>query len=211
MNYAQLVQAVQDYTENDEATFVSQIPRFVQQIEERLARSVMIPNLRRNQTGNMTASNRFLSTPSDFLAVFSLAVLNGDGEYEFLLNKDVNFIREAYNETTTEGLPQYYALFDDASFILGPTPDQSYNVQLHYYHQPESIVTAGTSWYGDNAESALLYGVLIEAYTFMKGEQDLTNLYAKRYEEALQQLYVLGEGRNRRDSYRNGEPRIPVT
>jgi hypothetical protein len=211
MNYAQLVQAVQDYTENDEATFVSQIPRFVQQTEERLARAVMIPNLRRNQTGNMTASNRFLSTPSDFLAVFSLAVLNGDGEYEFLLNKDVNFIREAYNETTTEGIPQYYALFSNASFILGPTPDQSYNVQLHYYYQPESIVTAGTSWYGDNAESALLYGVLIEAYTFMKGEQDLINLYAKRYEEALQQLYVLGEGRNRRDSYRNGEPRVPVT
>jgi hypothetical protein len=102
-------------------------------------------------------------------------------------------------------------LFDNASFILGPTPDQSYNVQLHYYYQPESIVTAGTSWYGDNAESALLYGVLIEAYTFMKGEQDLINLYAKRYEEALQQLYVLGEGRNRRDSYRNGEPRVPVT
>ena len=176
-----------------------------------MARAVMIPNLRRNQTGNMTASNRFLSTPSDFLAVFSLAVLNGDGEYEFLLNKDVNFIREAYNETTTEGIPQYYALFDNASFILGPTPDQSYNVQLHYYYQPESIVTAGTSWYGDNAESALLYGVLIEAYTFMKGEQDLINLYAKRYEEALQQLYVLGEGRNRRDSYRNCEPRVPVT
>jgi len=211
MNYSELVQAIQDYTENDETTFVNQIPRFVKQTEERIARAVLVPNLRRNVTGTLTASNRFLSTPSDFLAVFSIAVIDGDGNYSYLLNKDVNFIREAYDETATEGEPVYYGLFDDGSFILGPTPDQAYNVQLHYYYQPESIVDAGTSWYGDNAESALLYGCLLEAYTFMKGESDLINLYAERYSEAMKQLYVLGEGRNRRDSYRNGEPVVQVT
>jgi len=211
MNYSELVQAIQDYTENDETTFVNQIPRFVKQTEERIARAVLVPNLRRNVTGTLTASNRFLSTPSDFLAVFSIAVIDGDGNYSYLLNKDVNFIREAYDETATEGEPVYYGLFDDGSFIVGPTPDQAYNVQLHYYYQPASIVDAGTSWYGDNAESALLYGCLLEAYTFMKGEADLINLYAERYSEAMKQLYVLGEGRNRRDSYRNGEPVVQVT
>jgi hypothetical protein len=211
MNYSELLQAVQDYTENDETTFVNQIPRFVKQTEERLARAVLVPDLRRNVTGTTTASNRFLATPSDFLAVFSVAVIDGDGDYEFLLSKDVNFIREAYDNTGTEGKPLYYGLFDDASFILGPTPDQAYNVQLHYYYQPESIVDAGTSWYGDNAESALLYGTLLEAYTFMKGESDLINLYAERYSEAVKQLYILGEGRNRRDSYRNSEPVVQVT
>jgi len=211
MNYSELVQAIQDYTENDETTFVNQIPRFVKQTEERIARAVLVPNLRRNVTGTLTASNRFLSTPSDFLAVFSIAVIDGDGNYSYLLNKDVNFIREAFGDTATEGEPVYYGLFDDGSFIVGPTPDQAYNVQLHYYYQPESIVDAGTSWYGDNAESALLYGCLLEAYTFMKGESDLINLYAERYSEAMKQLYVLGEGRNRRDSYRNGEPVVQVT
>jgi hypothetical protein len=211
MNYSELLQAVQDYTENDETTFVNQIPRFVKQTEERLARAVLVPDLRRNVTGTTTASNRFLATPSDFLAVFSVAVIDGDGDYEFLLSKDVNFIREAYDNTGTEGKPLYYGLFDDASFILGPTPDQAYNVQLHYYYQPESIVDAGTSWYGDNAESALLYGTLLEAYTFMKGESDLINLYAERYSEAVKQLYILGEGRNRRDSYRKSEPVVQVT
>ena len=211
MNYSELVQAIQDYTENDETTFVNQIPRFVKQTEERIARAVLVPNLRRNVTGTLTASNRFLSTPSDFLAVFSIAVIDGDGNYSYLLNKDVNFIREAFDDTATEGEPVYYGLFDEGSFIVGPTPDQAYNVQLHYYYQPESIVDAGTSWYGDNAESALLYGCLLEAYTFMKGEADLINLYAERYSEAMKQLYVLGEGRNRRDSYRNGEPVVQVT
>jgi len=211
MNYSELVQAIQDYTENDETTFVNQIPRFVKQTEERIARAVLVPNLRRNVTGTLTASNRFLSTPSDFLAVFSIAVIDGDGNYSYLLNKDVNFIREAFDDTATEGEPVYYGLFDEGSFIVGPTPDQAYNVQLHYYYQPESIVDAGTSWYGDNAESALLYGCLLEAYTFMKGESDLINLYAERYSEAMKQLYVLGEGRNRRDSYRSGEPVVQVT
>lgn len=211
MNYTQLVQAIQDYTENDETTFVSQIPTFVKQAEERINRAVQIPDLRRNQTGNLTASNRFLAQPSDFLSVFSLAVIDGNGDYEFLLPKDVNFIREAYPSVSTTGKPQYYGIFDDEAFILAPTPDDSYTVQLHYYYDPPSIVDAGTSWLGDNAETALLYGSLIEAYTFMKGESDLINLYTARYNEAIAQLFNLGEGRNRMDSYRDGEPRARVT
>lgn len=211
MNYTQLVQAIQDYTENDETTFVAQIPTFVRQAEERINRAVQIPDLRRNVTGTLTASNRFLAQPSDFLSVFSLSVIDGDGDYEFLLPKDVNFIREAYPSQSTTGKPQYYGIFDDESFILAPTPDDSYSVQLHYYYDPESIVTAGTSWLGDNAETALLYGSLIEAYTFMKGEPDLLQLYKARYDEAMAQLFNLGEGRNRMDSYRNGEPRAQVT
>lgn len=211
MNYSELSQAIQDYCENDETTFVSQIPTFVRQAEERINRAVQIPDLRRNVTGNLTASNRFLTQPSDFLSVFSIAVIDGDGDYEFLLPKDVNFIREAYPSTSTTGKPQYYAIFDDESFILAPTPDSNYNVQLHYYYDPPSIVDNGTSWLGDNAETALLYGSLIEAYTFMKGEPDMIQLYMARYEEALSHLFNLGEGRNRMDSYRNGEPRIQVT
>jgi len=211
MNYAELVQAIQDYCENDETTFVSQIPTFIRQTEERINRAVQIPDLRRNVTGTLTSSNRFLAQPSDFLSVFSLAVIDGDGDYEFLLPKDVNFIREAFPSQSTEAKPQYYAIFDDETFILGPTPDSNYNVQLHYYFDPESIVTAGTSWLGDNAETALLYGSLVEAYTFMKGEGDMLQLYKARYDEAMAQLMNLGEGRNRMDSYRNGEPRMPVT
>jgi len=211
MNYSELVQAIQDYTENDETTFVAQIPTFVRQAEERINRAVQIPDLRKNVLGNLTASNRFLAQPDDMLSVFSLAVLDGDGDYEFLLAKDVNFIREAYPSTSTTGKPQYYGIFDDNSIILAPTPDADYNVQLHYYYDPESIVTAGTSWLGDNAETALLYGSLVEAYTFMKGESDILQLYMTRYEEALSHLFNLGEGRNRMDSYRNGEPRIQVT
>lgn len=211
MNYSELNQAIQDYTENDETTFVSQIPTFVRQAEERINRAVQIPDLRKNVLGNLTASNRFLAQPDDMLSVFSLAVLDGDGDYEFLLAKDVNFIREAYPSTSTTGKPQYYGIFDDNAIILAPTPDADYNVQLHYYYDPESIVTAGTSWLGDNAETALLYGSLIEAYTFMKGEADLINLYTSRYNEAIAQLFNLGEGRNRMDSYRDGEPRARVT
>jgi len=211
VNYTQLVQAIQDYTENDETTFVSLIPTFVRQAEERINRAVQIPDLRRNQTGSLTSGDRFLATPSDFLSVFSLAVIDGDGDFEFLLPKDVNFIREAYPSQSTQSKPQYYGIFSDEFFILGPTPDSDYNVQLHYYYDPPSIVDAGTSWLGDNAETALLYGSLIEAYTFMKGESDILQLYMARYEEALSHLFNLGEGRNRMDSYRNGEPRARVT
>jgi len=211
VNYTELVQAIKDYTENEETTFVSQIPTFVQQAEERINRSVLIPELRKTSTGTMSAGNRFLSKPTDFLAVFSIAVIDGDGDYTYLLPKDVNFIREAFPSISTQGLPKYYGQFSDGSLILGPTPDSSYSTQLAYYYDPESIVTANTSWYGDNAEAALLYGSLIEAYTFMKGETDLIQLYTERYNQAMEQLYVLGEGRLRRDTYRNNEPRPQVT
>ena len=208
MNYTELTQAVKDYTENDETTFVSQIPTFVRQAEERINRSVLIPDLRRNVTGTTTSSNRFVNTPSDFLAVFSFAVVDSSSKYQFLLPKDVNFLREAYPQTTTTGTPVYYAIFNDESFIVAPTPNANYTVQLHYYYDPPSIVSSTTSRLGDNAETALLYGTLLEAYSFMKGEPDLINLYAKRYEEAIAQLYNLGKGLNRSDSYRNGESRV---
>ena len=211
MNYTELTQAIQDYCENDETTFVNNIPVFVRQAEERINRAVQIPDLRRNQSGTLTLGDRFLAQPSDFLSVFSLAVVDGDSDYHFLLPKDVNFIREAYPNRTVQGLPQYYGIFDDEFFILGPTPDSAYTVQLHYYYDPPSIVTAGTSWLGDNAETVLLYGSLIEAYTFMKGESDMIALYTTRYNEAVAQLYNLGEGRNRMDSYRDGEPSPRVT
>jgi len=208
MNYTELTQAIKDYTENTETTFVSQIPTFVRQAEERINRSVLVPELRKNVNANTTSSNRFLAVPSDFLAVFSLAVIDGSSNYHFILPKDVNFIREAYPATGTTGQPEYYAIFDSSNFILAPTPNSNYSVQLHYYYDPASIVTSSTSWYGDNAESALLYGSLLEAYTFMKGEQDVLALYKARYEEAISQLYNLGKGLNRADSYRNGESRV---
>jgi hypothetical protein len=210
MNYTQLVQSIQDYTQNEETSFVSNIPNFVQQAEERINRSIMIPELRKNATASTTADNKYLARPSDFLAVFSLAVIDGDGDYTYLLDKDVNFIREAYPSASTTGLPLYYSQFDgdssgtEGNFILGPTPDSNYDVELHYYYDPESIVTAGTSWYGDNAEAALLYGSLIEAYTYMKGENDLVGLYTQRYNEAMGQLTGL-DIRSDRDDYREGK------
>jgi hypothetical protein len=210
MNYTQLVQSIQDYTQNEETSFVSNIPNFVQQAEERINRSIMLPELRKNATASTTADNKYLARPSDFLAVFSLAVIDGDGDYTYLLDKDVNFIREAYPSASTTGLPLYYSQFDgdtsgeEGNFILGPTPDSNYDVELHYYYDPESIVTAGTSWYGDNAEAALLYGSLIEAYTYMKGENDLVGLYTQRYNEAMGQLTGL-DIRSDRDDYREGK------
>jgi hypothetical protein len=210
MNYTQLVQSIQDYTQNEETSFVSNIPNFVQQAEERINRSIMLPELRKNATASTTKDNKYLARPSDFLAVFSLAVIDGDGDYTYLLDKDVNFIREAYPSASTTGLPLYYSQFDgdstgtEGNFILGPTPDADYDVELHYYYDPESIVTAGTSWYGTNAEAALLYGSLIEAYTYMKGENDLVGLYTQRYNEAMGQLTGL-DIRSDRDDYREGK------
>jgi hypothetical protein len=210
MNYAALVQAIQDYTQNSETSFVANIPLFVEQAEERINRSIMIPELRKNATASTTTDNKYLARPSDFLAVFSLAVIDGDGDYTYLLDKDVNFIREAYPSASTTGLPLYYSQFDgdstgtEGNFILGPTPDASYDVELHYYYDPESIVTAGTSWYGTNAEAALLYGSLIEAYTYMKGENDLVGLYTQRYNEAMGQLTGV-DIRSDRDDYREGK------
>lgn len=210
MNYTELVQAIKDYTENEETTFVNQIPTFVRQAEERIYRSVMIPELRKNVTASTVAGNQYLARPSDFLAVFSIAVVDGSGDYNYLLDKDVNFIREAYPSSSTQALPQFYGQFDgddtvgSGNFILGPTPDADYAVELHYYFDPPSIVTTGTSWLGDNAEAALLYGCLIEAYTYMKGEADMLNLYEQRYQEALAQLGGVGI-RSMRDNYRDGE------
>tara|TARA_R100001510_G_C7569394_1_gene146396 strand:- start:97 stop:753 length:657 start_codon:yes stop_codon:yes gene_type:complete len=218
MNYSELLQLIQDYTENDETSFVNNIPTFVRQTEENIYRTVLIPELRKNVTANMSASNRFLARPSDFLAPFSIAVIDSSGDYTFMLPKDVNFIREAFPNKTTTGLPKYYAEFDgdvesDASsgnFILGPTPDAAYEVQLHYYFDPPSIVTSTTSWLGNNAEEALLYGSLVEAYIYMKGDQDVLNMYRKNYSDALNRLMVLGEGRLKRDDYRDGQPRMEI-
>lgn len=212
MNYSQLVQLIQDYTENSETSFVSNIPNFVRQAEERVFRSVMLPELRKNATASTTSGNQYLARPTDFLSVFSLAVVDGSGNYSYLVDKDVNFIREAYPAPTSTGLPKYYAQFDgdftsppsQGNFILGPTPDAAYTVELHYYYDPPSIVDSGTSWLGDNAETVLLYGSLIEAYTYMKGEADLIAQYTSRYNEALGQLGGVSI-RSDRDEYRDGK------
>jgi len=217
MNYAQLVTAIEEYTETSEATFISQIPTFVQLAEERIYNTVDLPSLRRNVTGTLTINNKYLSVPSDFLSVYSLAVIKTDGTYEYLLNKDVNFIRQAYPQPTDTDIPKYYAIFgpDSSSptnltIILGPTPNLAYSAELHYFYYPESIVTASTSWIGDNFESALLYGALREAVIFQKGEPDMVTYYEKMYMESLGLLKNLGDGKLRRDAYRSGQIRLPV-
>jgi hypothetical protein len=191
---------------------------FIQQAEQRIYNSVQFPSLRRNVTGVMTTNNKYLQCPADFLAVYALAVINASGEYEYLLNKDVNFIRQAYPQPTDTGIPKYYALFgprsDNAAeltFILGPTPDAAYNSELHYFFYPESIVTATNTWLGDNFDTVLLYGTLVEAYTFMKGEADMLGLYDGKYKEALALAKRLGDGLERQDAYRSGQYRQAVT
>lgn len=210
MNYTQLTQALQDYLETQETSFVSNIPTFVRQAEERICRSVQIPELRKNVTGSLTSGNPYLARPTDFLSVFSLAIIDGSNDYMYLYDKDVNFIREAYPRASTTGLPKYYAQFDGDSstsptgnFILGPTPNANYAVELHYYYDPPSIVDTSTSWLGDNAEAALLYGALIEAYTYLKGDADMLQLYTNRYNEAMLQLFGI-DLRSKRDDYRDG-------
>jgi len=221
MNYSQLSDAIQAYTENTEANFIAEIPVFVQQAEQRIYNTVQFPSLRKNVTGSTSANNKYLGCPDDFLAVYSMAVIDGtlaSGTYEYLLNKDVNFIRQSYPQADDTGLPKYYALFgpqsndpNELSFILGPTPDASYNVELHYYYYPESIVTAGTTWLGDNFDSVLLYGSLVEAYTYMKGEADMMQTYNTKYQEALMLAKRLGDGMERQDAYRSGQYRQKVT
>jgi hypothetical protein len=236
VNYTTLFETIKGYTENDfpntqygdptaaSSNFTSkeQIDTFIQQAEQRIYNSVQFPSIRKNVTGPTIPNNKYLSGPTDFLAVYSMAVIDGDGNYEYLLNKDVNFIRAAYPNPTTTGLPQYYALFgptttntnppvitNELSFILGPTPDAIYNIELHYYYYPESIVTANTTWLGDNFDSLLLYGSLLEAYTYMKGEADVIAVYDKRYNEALALAKRLGDGMERSDAYRSGQMRMP--
>lgn len=226
MNYTELQAAICDYTQNFEQDFVANIPVFVQQAEQRIFNTVQFPSIRKNVTGVTSASNKYLSCPGDFLAVYSLAVIDALGNYEFLLNKDVNFIRQAYPNPNSTAIPKYYALFgptttsgptplvtDELTFILGPTPDAVYNVELHYYYYPESISVAadGRTWLGDNFDTVLLYGSLVEAYTFMKGETDMMALYDGKYKEALAQAKRLGDGMERQDAYRSGQYRQAVT
>ena len=218
MNYTQLTASIKAYCENDfpqavgagGLTSAEQIARFVQQAEQRIYNSIQFPALRKNVTGSATASNKYLATPVDWLATFSLARINADGSYEYLLNKDVNYIREAFPFPATTGAPTHYAIFDENTFILGPTPDASYSMELHYFYYPASIVTAGTSWLGDNLDSLLLYGSLLEAASFMKSEADTVKNYMDRYNEAFAMGKQLGEGKDRQDMYRTPQIRYPV-
>jgi hypothetical protein len=232
MTYDELYATIQSYTENQfpdtylaDGSVVStktQIDTFIKQAEQRIFNTVQFPSLRKNVTGNVTNGNKYLSCPDDFLATYSIAIIDADENYEYLLNKDVNFIRQAYPNTnvTYNGLPKYYALFgptvvgggtitNELSFILGPTPDADYGVELHYYYYPESITTAGTSWLGDNLDSVLLYGSLVEAATFMKEEADVIANYNGKYAEALGLAKRLGDGLERSDAYRSGQFRTP--
>lgn len=209
VTYTSLVQLIQNYTENTEPSFVSYIPTFVQLAEQRIYNAVQIPALRKNQLGTATMNVKYLTLPSDWLATFSLSVIDPNTSVqEYLLNKDVEYIREAFPYPGSSGKPTHYAQFDVNSLILGPTPDYSYQVELHYYYYPESIVTAGTSWLGTNFDTVLIYGTLREAYIYMKGDQDLANMYEAKYQEALEMLKVLGEGKDRRDAYRSGQSRV---
>ena len=222
MTYLELVANIKSYTENYETEFVANIPVFVTQAETRIYNTVQIPALRKNVTGLVSTNNKYLSCPIDFLSVFSLAVIDADGRFEYLLNKDVNFMRAAYPNPSSTGLPQYYALFgptvagstvtDELSFIVAPTPDAQYNVELHYYYYPESITVAadGRTWLGDNYDPVLLYGSLVEAIIYMKGEQDMVTYYQKKFDDALMQLNRLGTGLERGDAYRDGQAKIKV-
>ena len=222
MNYTELVAAIEAYSENYDTSsggFVDNIPVFVQNAEQRIYNTVQIPSLRRNVTGTLTSGNKYLSAPNDYLSSYSLAVIENAGtaleSYTYLLNKDVNFIREAYPTPADTGTPYYYALFgpqytypNELSFIVGPTPDANYAVELHYFYYPESIVTAGTTWLSENFDSVLLYGSLLEADAFMKSDADTITYHKDRYTEALSLLKRLGDGLERGDSYRDGQTKL---
>jgi len=215
MNYTELKANIADICEN---TFTDdEYALFTKQTEQRVYNTVQIANLRKNVTGTITSGNKYLECPNDFLSTDSLAVFSGTGPYAYLINKDVNFIREAYPTPTDTGTPKYYAIFGpqstyetELSFILGPTPNATYSAELHYYYYPESIVTAGTTWLGDNFDSALLNGALVEAIRFMKGEPDLVKLYQDMYVQSVTLLKNLGDGKQRMDAYRNGQVRVSV-
>mgnify|MGYP001038816886 CR=1 FL=1 len=209
MNYDELKTNIEDICENSFTD--DQLAMFTQQAEQKIYNTVQIPALRKNVVGTLTAGNKYLSTPSDFLWSYSIAVVDGAGAYHFLLNKDVNFMREAYPNPTDTGLPKHYAYFDDDTFIVGPTPDSGYTSELHYGYYPESIVDAGTTWLGDEFDSALLNGALLEAIRFMKGEPDMVAMYEKMYLQAITLLKTLGDGKLREDAYRSGQFRVPVS
>ena len=222
LTYAQLSAAIVNYTENNESTFVANIPLFVQNTETLVNNTVQLPAFRKNVTGQTTASFPYIDIPSDFLSVFSLAVASyaSDGitivgPYEYLLQKDVNYIREAYPypatpPTSATGQPKYYSIFSNEAFLLGPTPDICYPMELHYYAYPPSITIAGTSWLGTNFPNVLLWGSLVEAYSYMKGEQDMLQLYQTKYQEAMQLLKQLGDGKDRQDNFRTTQVRDQV-
>jgi hypothetical protein len=208
MDYANLVALLQEYTQNSSTEFVTAIPDIVKLAEDRIYQSVQIPALKKNSTSNFLSGNKYLATPVDFLAAYSMAVKSSTGVFSYLLEKEVGYINEAFPDPAVTGVPRYYALFNANTFVVSPTPSSALNVELHYFYEPESIVTAGTSWLGDNTESVLFYGCLMEAYTYMKGDADLVALYRARYEEALVRLKVLGEGQDKRDNFRLDLPRI---
>lgn len=216
MNYTELASTIRGYCENDfpdtAGGFTSdeQVATFVRQCEERIYNAVQIPAIRKNVIGNFTQGDHYLALPDDYLASFSLAVIDANGSYQYLIDKDVNFIRESYPNPDDFGVPRYYAQFQPYTYIIGPTPDNNYQTELHYYYYPESIVDAGTSWLGDNFESALLYGSLLEAAAFMKSDSDVVTNYQNRYNEALALLRDLGDGKDRRSAYRDGQLRLPV-
>jgi hypothetical protein len=209
MNYTELKQNIKDICENEFSE--DALAMFTKQAEQKIYNTVQLPAIRKNETGTLTIGNKYLQIPSDYLYTFSLAVVKANGDYEYLLNKDVNFIREAYPGPAVTGLPKHYANFDDTAFILGPTPDAAYTVELHYGYYPESIVTAGTTWLGDEFDSALLNGALLEAIRFMKGEPDIIANYEKLYLQAINLIKMLGDGKLRQDTYRSGQFRTPVS
>jgi len=211
--YDQLKQAIQDYTENTETTFVNNLDIFIENAEERILKSVNLEVFRKNQSGNLTASTEYLSAPTDFLSPYSLSITK-NGSKEFLSFKDVNFVQSFAPNPSTTGVPRYYALFDVDNFIVGPTPDDSYDVEIHYFYRPASLTAgagSGTTWLSENTPVALLYGSLIEAYTFMKGEQDLVQNYTQRFIEALNRVKNLGEAQETNDDYRRGVMRVQRT
>ena len=206
--YAQLKQAIQDYTENDETSFVNNIPLFIRQAEERILKNVQLSLFRKNATASTTASNKYLVCPSDFLAPFSLSLAGTDGDKFFIEFKDVSFLQEYTPDATTTGSPRYYAQFDVDTFILAPSPDTAYTAELHYFYRPQSLTAlsdSGTTWLSINAEMAMLYASLIEAYIYMKGEQDVMAMYNQRFQEALMGIKMLGEAKETTDEYRTGK------
>lgn len=208
-NLTQLKQAIQDYTENSETTFVNNLDNIIRNTEERILKLVDLDYFRENATANMVSGNKYLNTPSNYLSSFSFAFTDSNGDTQFLLQKDVNFLQEYWPDSTQTAAPKYYAQFDIDNFILAPTPDDAYNVEIHYFYRPNSITgSAQTSWLGDNAPDALLYGCLVEAYTFMKGEADMLQLYESRFAESISRLKNYGEGLENTDAYRTGLVRM---